>query len=439
MIKKRKFPKIFFGWWTVLASGILALWGYGYQAYGISALFKPIASELGFNRAVTSVAASIGRFGGGIESPLSGWITDRFGPKWIVLFGVFLSALGLILMNYINSLWAYYVVWGVVLGTGINIALGVPLDTAIANWFVKKRGLALSVKWVFSGLSGVLVLPLVAWLIIVQGWRMTCVIGGLVMGLVGFPLAWFCLKQRRPEYYGLLPDGAANEEEITETEQMIDKGVEYASEIQEVEFTIRQALKTPAYWLLIIIGGIHNLVSPVMSIHCIPFLTDRGIEPLKAAAIMAVMISASIPSRLIGGLISDRVSVKRLRFLLAGAYLLQSVGIAVFLLNQTEVMIYIWFILYGFGMGAGYIIEPMIRARYFGRKAFGSIEGSSMMFLTPIGVLAPVYAGWIYDTTGSYMIAFNLFAVLLGISAVLMAFVWPPKPPTQLTDVGKIV
>ncbi|MDO8688231.1 MAG: hypothetical protein Q7K41_06565, partial [Dehalococcoidales bacterium] len=77
MIKRRSFPKVFFGWWTVLGSGILALWGYGYHAYGFSALFKPISQELGFSRATTSVAASIGRFEGGIESPITGWITDR--------------------------------------------------------------------------------------------------------------------------------------------------------------------------------------------------------------------------------------------------------------------------------------------------------------------------------------------------------------------------
>ena len=179
MIKKRRSPKIFFGWWTVIASGTLSLLGMGYYIYGISALFKPIASELGFSRAATSVAASIGRLEGGFESPLTGWATDKFGPRWIVLSGVFLVSLSLLLMNFINSLWAYYVVWGVMLGTGCNIALTIALDTTISNWFVKKRGLAMSIKWVFSGLSGVLVIPLVAWLITVQGWRATCFTWGL--------------------------------------------------------------------------------------------------------------------------------------------------------------------------------------------------------------------------------------------------------------------
>ncbi len=439
MIKREKFPKIFFGWWTVLAGGILALWGYGYQAYGISALFKPIASELGFSRTTTSVAASIGRFEGGVEAPVVGWMTDRFGPRWIVFCGIFIIGLALVLMYFINSLWAYYVVWGVLVGTGANIALSIPIDTAISNWFVKRRGTALSIKWVFSGLSGVLVLPLIAWLITVQGWRMTCVIGGLVMLVVGLPLAWFFLKQRRPEYYGLLPDGAKTADEVEDVDKMIERGVQYAAEVEEVEFTVKQVFKTRVYWLLIAVNGVHSLIGSAINIHCIPFLTDIDIDPLMAAGTMVVMIGASIPARLAGGLVADRVKIGRLRFILGGSYLLQTVGIAAFLLNPTVAMIYVWFILYGIGIGIAYPINPLLRARYFGRKAFGSIGGVTSMILTPFGVIAPIYAGWVYDTTGSYMTAFTLFAVLLVIATGLVVFAKPPKPPTLITDIRKIM
>ena len=75
-------------------------------------MFKPIAADLGISRAVTSVAASIGRFEGGLEAPITGWATDKFGPKWVIIFGCFLIGIGLILMYFVNSLWAFYVVWG---------------------------------------------------------------------------------------------------------------------------------------------------------------------------------------------------------------------------------------------------------------------------------------------------------------------------------------
>ncbi|OGP49844.1 MAG: hypothetical protein A2Y79_02550 [Deltaproteobacteria bacterium RBG_13_43_22] len=438
MIKKKKSSEIFFGWWTVLASGFFCLWGFGYYAYGISALFKPIASDLGFSRANTSIAAGIGRFEGGFEALIAGWITDRFGPKWIVFSGILLASASLILMYFIHSFWSFLLIWGVLFGTGINTALAIPLDTAITNWFVKKRGVALSIKWMFSGISGVIILPLIAWLITMVGWRTTCVIGGLVFGVVGLPLVLFFLKSHRPEYYGLLPDGAKVETETADQKAMITRGIAYAAEVQEVEFTLKQAMKTPAFWLLILAQAVYGLVSPAVNIHGVPFLTDRGINPLTAAFMMALMIGASIPARYAGGIIADRVEIGQMRKVLAVAYLMQAVGMGIFMLFQTEFMIYVWFILYGFGMGAGITLNTSIRARYFGRKAFGTIQGTASLFLTPVGVAAPIYAGWVYDTTGSYTSAFWLFTILLAVSSAILPFVRPPKPPEVNTDIQAI-
>jgi MFS family permease len=331
------------------------------------------------------------------------------------------------------------------LGTGVNVALAVPLDTAISKWFIKKRGTALSIKWIFSGISGVVVLPLVAWLITAVGWRSACLIGGLVMGLIGLPLVLLCFRTNPPEYYGLLPDGAKLNEEkgpakelssgrgekaAQEEEAMIRKGIEYAAEVSEEEFTFKQSLRTTAYWLLILVQSVHGLVAPAINIHCISFLTDRGISPIVAAGMQAVMLTCSIPARFIGGFIADRIEKDYFRYYVAAATFLQALGIGIFMFHQTVTTIYIWFILYGIGMGAGLTLKPSMRARYFGRKAFGTIQGTSIMFLTPVGILAPIYAGWVFDTTGSYMTAFSLFTVLLTAASVIVYFIKPPKSPT---------
>lgn len=439
MIKRRRFPRIFPGWWVVLASGFLELWGRGYQTYGFSALFKPIASELGFTRAATSTPASISRFEGGVAAPLVGWLADRYGPRGIILLGVFLMGLGLVLMNFINSLWAFLVVWGVIVGTGANTALAMPLDTAITNWFVKKRGVALSIKLAFSGLGGVVVLPIVAWLITTQGWRIACVIGGVVMWLVGLPLVWFFVKRHRPEYYGLLPDGATVREETREIRQMIDRGVKYAAEAEEIEFTLRQTMRTPVYWLLIVANGTYMLVISSINIHLIPFLTDIGINPVRAAGMMAIMASAAILARLTSGFFVDRVRRCHIRFIMAGNYGLQAISYAILLLNPESIfVIYVWLIIFGFGGAAGFVCNMMI-GRYFGRKAFGSIRGVQVMFMMVPAILAPIYAGWVYDTTGSYMTVFTLFMPLLTFVTILAFLALPPKPPAKVTDIRKIV
>jgi nitrate/nitrite transporter NarK len=181
-----------------------------------------------------------------------------------------------------------------------------------------------------------------------------------------------------------------------------------------------------------------------MSIHCIPFLTDplpsgMGVDSIKAAAIMAMMLFFSLPTRFIGGWIADRISINRTRFVTTASYFLQGFSVLLFLLHPTLTMVYVWFILFGLGQGLGFAVGPFMRARFFGRKAFGSIQGISAMLMTPIGVLAPVYAGWIYDTSGSYLFAFKLLAALLGVAAVLTLFLLPPKPPEKITDVRSIV
>ena len=430
MKKSRGFPKIFFGWWTVVACSLLTLWGAGYYGYGMSALFKPIASGLSFSRATTSVAAGIGKAINGPQSLLTGWLSDRFGPRWIIVGGVFLIGLGLILMNFIDSLWAFYLVWGVTLGTGVNIALELPMNTAISNWFVKKRGTALGIRMASIGLAGVLVLPLVAWLIVGQGWRMTCVTGGLVMWLVGLPLAAAFVRQHRPEYYGLLPDGATTEEETAHAGQMMGKGADYAAEVGEVEFTFKQAIKTRAFWLLVMARGGYDVAGPAIAMHSIPLLTDMGIEPMGAAGIVAIMALVSIPARFVIGFLVDRVTRNRLRFLIMATLALQAIGITTFVLDQTLSAAYVLLVCSGTAIGAGMILDYTVRARYFGRKSFGSIQGASMLLTPPLAVLGPIYVGWVYDTTGSYVSAFAWLAALIAFFVAAMPFAMPPKPPT---------
>jgi cyanate permease len=269
---------------------------------------------------------------------------------------------------------------------------------------------------------------------------MTCVIGGLGIWFVGLPLTWLFVKPRRPEYYGLLPDGTTTEVEPDEGPTgMIDRGINYAAEVQEVEFTLRQALRTPAYWLLTAAMSVRMVGFSAILTHGVPFLTDMGFESVRAATLLGIIILTTTPSRLIGGFLMDRVQTRYIRFLMAGAFLLQAVGITTFLLNQTIAMIYVFLVLFWVGVGIALPLEAGIRARYFGRKAFGSIGGTSMIFTTPLAVAAPIYAGWVYDTTGSYIPAFTLFAALFAVSALLISLAYIPKPPAQITDVRKFL
>ena len=174
MIKRRRFPRLFFGWWTNLVTGIISGLGNGFNDFGFSVFFKPLAFELGLSRAATSFASGIGRLVAGIEAPLTGWLADKFGPRWVIVVGICIVSTGLVLMNLVTSLWAYYLVWGLIIGTGINLALTIAVDKALTNWFISKRGLAQGIKFSIIGIAGVIVLPIVTLLVAEQGWLITC-------------------------------------------------------------------------------------------------------------------------------------------------------------------------------------------------------------------------------------------------------------------------
>jgi cyanate permease len=427
-LRSRESRKIYPGWWIVLVSGILSGLSSGFYTYGISVFFKDIAAELGLSRAVTSFAAGIGRLEGGITAPVTGWLADKFGPRWVVFSGVCLVTVGLGLMYFITSAWQYFIVWGLLAGTGINLGFAVAIDKTITNWFVRKRGLALGIKFGLIGVGAVVVLPVISWLVIGLGWRITCVIWSLVM-LASAPLMYIFIKQRRPEYYGLLPDGAKSTEVASSRQDVVAAGLEYASSVHENEFTFKQAVKTRTYWIVGMAYGAFALVTSGINIHIIPFLTDRGINSVVASGMMSMMILFTIPSRFLGGVVADRVAKRYLQYLLAGVFGLLALGLGIFLFHPDTVTVYALLILYGLSTGSVSPLIILIIGRFFGRKAFGSIFGSCMLFQGPLALLAPVYAGWVYDTSNSYVTAFMVFGIIATIATLVICLAKAPDVP----------
>jgi MFS family permease len=275
----KKSPKfrIFTGWWSVLFIGVISGLGHGFNTYGISVFFKNIASELQLSRAATSWAPGIGRLEGGVTSPLVGWLSDKFGPRWVVIIGILITGVGLILMNFITEVWQYYIAWGLLIGFGLNIGLTVACDKMINDWFIRRRGLAQGIKFGLISVLGIIIVQIIAPLVELQGWRFTCLIWGFIV-LAGVPLAYFLIKPRRPEYYGLLPDGAEVSFETEAKVDMIEKGIGYASTFEETEYSFKEAIKTSPYWLLLIGFSVHNIISSGFNLPFPyrPWLLSRG-------------------------------------------------------------------------------------------------------------------------------------------------------------------
>jgi MFS family permease len=438
MVEKKKRFHIFAGWWMVLITAIMTGTGVGFVGQGISVIFKPLAAELGLSRAATSLATGLGRLQGGLEGPFAGWLSDRYGPRYIIVAGLCFFISGLVLMHYINAPWQYYVFWGVMIGIGHNLALTISIDKALSDWFVAKRGLAFGIRFSIIGVCQIIVVPIVTWLVIGEGWRTTCLIWAIVMS-AGIPITLLFVKAKRPEYYGLLPDGfSAEQAQTADQKGMLSAGTQYAEGFEEQEYTVRQALKTRAFWMMLFAWSMPIMVMSGFTIHVVPFLTDMGISQTMAGAMLSMMIFFMIPSRFTSGFLADRIRKDRLQYIGATSVLLQGLGLTAFLLHQSVATAFVLLITYGLGNGAVTPVRLSMGARYFGRKAFASIMGVGMFINAPLGFLAPIYTGWIYDIRGSYTIAFMTYAILLFCAMLVLLLLRPPAAPGQVSDISKV-
>jgi len=164
-----------------------------------------------------------------------------------------------------------------------------------------------------------------------------------------------------------------------------------------------------------------------MGAHAIPFLTDNNIDVVQAASILGLLQSTSIPSRILTGLVVDKIKLNRWRYLMVAGYVLSIIGTITYILSGSIASIYFWFAIFGIGMGITQSVSLPLQARYFGRKSFGSISGLSAAISMPAMLGGPILVGWIFDANGSYSFVIYLMAAILAASGIMACFIMPPK------------
>lgn len=428
-------PKqIYYGWWIAVSAMIVISVGAGFYWLGFGVFFLPLAMEFNTNRTTLSGAMAIAQLEGGLLGPIDGYLVDRYGPRKMMFVGVTIMGIGFILMSMVNSLLMFYVVYLLLISLGMSVGVRVPAIVAPTNWFVRKRGMALGITTSGVGIGGIFV-PILGWLVINMGWRPTAAIAGLVVLAVGLPLA--AVMRHRPEQYGMLPDGRIPQTSPSDsvdsgTDDSGDNAIQATSLVQdeyesEASYSMMEALRTPVFWLLSMVFGLRQLIIGAIGLHQVPFLIDIGVDAQMAATVLGMTAITSIIGRLGFGWLADRIEK---RFVMAATIGLAGLG-ALILANVTVWWHLIFFVVtYGIGWGGGATIMSVLRAEYFGRRAFGTISGM-MDFVQMFGlVLGPVFAGFVFDVTSSYYIAFMIFAVSGALASAIMLFI---KPPTQST------
>jgi len=419
--------KIFYGWRMVFISAIIRFFESGTYFYGFSAFFNPIRTALGWGAAETSVAFSLQRLESGAIAPISGFLTDRIGPKRMMLIGWIIAGAGFIAMSRVNSLWVFYSSF-VFLALGMSLGSYMPANALAARWFIKKRSRAITLSALGAGAGGVLI-PLITIGILQFGWRTSLVIVGIAAWALCLPLSSFV--KDRPEIVGYLPDGAAPspppEPRDTPGSYLTDAVGEVKTESTINGLSVKETLTTSSFWLIGLVSLFQQLGTSAVFVHVIPYLESVNFPTMQAAFTVTGMAICSVVGRLVFGFLGDFINK---RYLLTISLALQTTGL--FILSLVDVskvwLLVIFLLIYAPGYGAPIVVRPALQADYFGVKNFGTIMGLISLVSLAGGLSSPIVAGWIFDTTGGYQLAWKAFALISLPAIPFMLLARPPQP-----------
>jgi len=372
------------------------------MVFSFGVFFKPLLNEFGWTRAMTSGAFTLFWIVVAVSSVVMGGLNDKIGPRKVISFSGLSFGLGYLLMPQVNNVWQLYLFYGLLCGIGAS-GLAVALKSTVVKWFPKRMNFISGIMATGGGL-GTLVLPLVASrLIAAYDWRTSYFIMGCFITVIVVLLAQFL--KREPVQMGQVS--------YTEDRQNI-----YHS---GKELNLKEAVHTQRFWLAFILHCLIGLLLATITVHIVPHANDLGISALNAANILAIMGGISIISGIAIGTSGDKFGIRRtfiiIFFIMAASYFWIS--------NINELwMFYLFAVVFGLTRNGGVLGAPLI-AQLFGLKAHGMIFGVMNLAYSIGAATGPLLAGYIFDITGSYTIAFLLCGTL-GVVAVIVASLLRP-------------
>jgi sugar phosphate permease len=412
---------IFYGWVVLGVAFTTVALGYAIRN-SFSVFYPTIVDEFGWGRGSTALMFSLSVIIYGLASPLAGTLVDRFKPRLILPLGGLIAGVSVALCGLATSQWQFFLLYGGIAAIGLSLAGWTPLTTIVASWFVKKRGLAVGI--LAAGFGGSLIsAPIAQFLISGFGWQKAYIIVGLFPIVIIVPLCSLLIR-RSPQEKGLLPDGAPQK---PPQPQDPDKPQTGEGKWAATTWTLPRAMKTYQFWLLFLVAFfLLGLTEQIAIAHQVYFFRDVGYEPMMAATIYSVFGILFILGTLCGFL-SDRFGRERVFIpsclLSAGAIPL------LFLIRDAS---HLWMpvlfaVCFGLGVGAAGPVFYSAAADLFQGRHFGSILGTITFGFSLGGAIGPPLAGFIYDKTNSYSLAFFIILGSLIASAVLMWLIAPRK------------
>ena len=402
-------PKIFYGWY-IAAAGFLSQFMFGVLMFHSFGTYVALMqADFGWSRTTFSFAFAAQRIESGVLGPIQGWVIDTYGPRKVMIIGLVLFSLGFILLSRVESLPLFYISFTLIaIGSSLGSFLSVLV--AIVNWFRRRRVLATGILTMGFAVGGLTATPM-ALLIEGIGWRDAAFASGVVGLVVGLPIA--AVVRHRPEPYGMLPDG-------------VDSASQIAGEAEQIEWsmTAREALTTSAFWFLALGQSSALLVIGSLMVHLVIYIhEDLGYALGLAALAVTIQTLGQIVGQLLATLFGDRVPKRPFVIL---ALLGHSAAMLLLALAEGLPMIYVAVVINGMAWGSRGPLMMGLRADYFGPRRFGTIMGFSSLVIMLGMIIGPIFAGVMYDQTGSYRTGFIVLALVAALGSVMFLMVRPP-------------
>ena len=389
---------------------------------GITAWFVVLHHQFPvWSRGQMSWAFALSRIEGGLMGPVEGLLVDRLGSRWMALIGMSIVGFGFLIFSQIHELWHLYLAY-LVMTLGASMGGWLPMMTMLNSWFIRRRSRAMAAAMEGYLLGGVMLVPALAWAIDPDaerfGWRATAAGIGVVSLLLAFPVSR--LVRNRPEEYGYYPDG-----DIPMTQPAAaDQVVRADRPTVETGFTWQEAVRTRVFWLISIGHAATSMVIVTLMVHLGLMLEDRGFSLQTIGLVVATYAGVGAIFTLVGGYVGDRLPIHVATFFFSA---IQSLAVFILLQAHAAPVVFLFAVLFGMGFGGRNPLTTAIRGVYFGRKAFATITGISMAPMNVFNLAGPLFAGYMADVTGSYVMPVAVVAVVGLVGSFLFLFLGKPE------------
>ena len=418
----------YYGWVILAAASVPSFGARAVMAVATLSVFVvPMTDEFGWSRGQFSGAVSLGAFFGLIVSPFAGRLVDRYGSGVLLAASSAVVGLSAIGLYFISPVWSFYAVY--VPGRAVfSSPLELGTSTAVSNWFIRRRPMALAYMGIIQGI-GLTIFPVIAQVLINGwGWRTAWLALGIFTISSGI-IPVLLLMARRPEDMGLEADPGKSGEAAPGGQAFGDRSTigppPSAARLAESNYTVRQALATRAFWILALFSVFAFVVQAGVSLHQVPHYIGQGVPTHLAALTASTFAFGQVPGGLFWSALARRVP---LRILLSAAAATMTVGaIGTGLSGSLSGGIPMGFLL-GFGVGGLHLLLRLTWADYYGRLNLGSIRGLTLPAQIGGQALGPIIAGFMFDSTGGYETPFIIFGILVACAGVMVLAATPPGP-----------